>query len=82
MQIKDMTAAYEMFVQVHAEYAHKTAEQVKTEIDMAQFEAQLHELHEQYMAGVFSFGRFTELIGVPHWELWQILDMMGLQLHN
>lgn len=39
-------------------------------------------LHEQYMAGQFSFGRFTELVGVAHLELREILALMSLPTHN
>jgi hypothetical protein len=45
------------------------------------FERQLHELHVRWQAGEFSFGRFTELMGVPHAELWDILDAFGLKLY-
>lgn len=82
MQIKDTTTAYELFIQAHADYLKKPADQVKAEVSPEHFEEQLHNLHQRYMAGEFSFGRFTELIGVPHWELWEILGMIGLPLHN
>jgi hypothetical protein len=34
------------------------------------------------MAGQFSFGRFTELAGVANLELREILEALGLTLHN
>lgn len=82
MKTQDLTAAYELFVEIHADYTGKSTEQVRAEISPEQFEERLRDLYQQYAAGAFSFGRFTELISVPHWELWQILDTFGLPLHN
>jgi hypothetical protein len=82
MQTKQLTAAYDLFVAIHADYTDTTVDGVKASISPDQFEERLHSLYQQYAAGEFSVGRFTELIGVPHWELWQILDMLGLPVHN
>ena len=82
MQTKQTTAAYELFVEIHADYTGKSIEQVQAEMSPEQFEDRIQALYHQYSAGEFSIGRFTELIGVPHWELWQILDMLGLPVHN
>ena len=82
MQTKQITAAYDLFVEIHADYTNKTVEQVQAEISSEQFEEQIRAWHDQYIAGEFSIGRFTELIGVPHWELWEILEMLGLPVHN
>ncbi len=82
MLTKQTVAAYELFVPIHADYTGKTLVQVKSEISPEQFEVQIRELHQRYTAGEFSIGRFTELIGVPHWELWEILESLGLPVHN
>ncbi len=82
MQTKQITAAYDLFVEMHADYTGKSIEQVQAEMSPEQFEDRIRQLYQQYSAGEFSIGRFTELIGVPHWELWQILDMLGLPVHN
>lgn len=82
MQTERIAAAYELFVEIHADYTAKTFDQVQAELTPEQFEAHVRDLHHQYMAGHFSIGRFSELIGVPHWELWEILDMLGLPLYN
>jgi hypothetical protein len=82
MQTKQLTVAYDLFVEIHADYTGKPVEQVKAETSPEQFEERVHTLYQQYAAGEFSLGRFTELIGVPHWELWEILDALGLPIHN
>ena len=82
MQTKQVTAAYDLFVQIHADYTGKTVEQVEAEINPEQFEEQIRTLHDRYIAGEFSIGRFTELIGIPLWELWEILLLLGLPIHN
>ena len=82
MLTKQIVMAYELFAPIHADYTGKTLTQVRAEISPEEFETQIHELHKRYIAGEFSMGRFTELIGVPHWELWEILDMLGLPIHN
>jgi hypothetical protein len=81
MQTKQAVAAYELFVEMHADYTHQSPEQIRNAIPPDQFERQLHDLYERWQAGEFSFGRFTELIGVPHAELWDILDAFGLKLY-
>ena len=55
---------------------------MNVEISPDEFEQQIRELHQGWMQGNFSFGRFTELIGIPHWELWEILDKLGLEIHR
>jgi hypothetical protein len=82
MQTEQITAAYELFVESHAGYTSQSPDIVRSVITLSQFEDDLRRLHQQYMTGEISFGRSTELIGVPHAELWDILDMMGLPLHN
>lgn len=82
MLTQQIIAAYDLFVTIHADYAGKTIEQVRQEISPEQFESKMYDLHRRYIAGEFSIGRFTELIGVPHWELWEILDSLGLSIHN
>jgi hypothetical protein len=82
MQTKQISAAYELFVEIHADYTKQTPEQVRSTISPEEFEHRLHDLYGRWQAGEFSFGRFTELIGVPHAELWEILDAFGLKLHT
>jgi hypothetical protein len=77
-----LTPAYELFVDIHADYRHQTPEQVRHEVSPEAFERQLFGLYERWQAGEFSYGRFTELIGVPHAELWEMLDAFGLKLHT
>jgi hypothetical protein len=79
MQAKD-AVAYERFLEAHALYTGKTPEQVQTEITPDEFEARIRALHYQYIAGQFSFGRFTELAGVANLELREILEALGLPL--
>lgn len=82
MQTKQVTAAYELFVDIHADYTKQTLEKVRSEITPEEFERRLQDLYARWQAGDFSFGRFTELMGVPHAELWDILDAFGLKLHT
>lgn len=81
MQTKQ-ALAYDLFVEAHALYTGKPIEQVQAEISPDEFEARIRALHYQYMAGNFSFGRFTELAGVAHLELREILDALGLPPYN
>ena len=78
MQAEKYADAYDLFAQIRAEIEGKTEAQIKAEVTHDAFEKQIRELYSQWTSGEFSFGRFTELIGVPHWELWQILDAFGL----
>lgn len=80
MQTKQ-TTAYDLFVEAHAAYIGKSPEQIAAETTSDEFEELLSSLHHQYMEGQFSMGRFTELIQVPHLELWEILEVLGLPIH-
>jgi hypothetical protein len=82
LQTKQLMAAYELFVDIHADYTNQAPEQVRSAIPPQEFERRLQDLYSRWQAGEFSFGRFTELIGVPHAELWDILDTFGLKLHT
>jgi hypothetical protein len=82
MQTQQATNAYDLYMEAHAAYSNKSLIQVQSETPPDLFESRVRTLHQQYMAGEFSFGRFTELLGVPHWELWQILELLDLALHN
>jgi hypothetical protein len=74
--------SFDRFVEAHSRYAGKSAAQIRTELGPDECEARIRMLHEQYMAGQFSFGRFTELVGVAHLELREILALMSLPTHN
>jgi hypothetical protein len=82
MQIQENTEAYGIFIQIRAEMTGKEEAEIRAEITPEEFESQLRQLHHQWLSGEFSFGKFTELIGVPHLELWEILDLLGLALHR
>jgi len=81
MQTKE-AQAYDLFVEAHALYTGKHPEEVLSLISADEFEARIRALHYQYMSGKFSFGRFTELAGVAHLELREILDALGLPSHH
>ena len=82
MQIERTHSAYDIFAEYRAEKTGKSESEVRAEISADEFERQVRQLHAQWMNGEFSFGKFTELIGIPHWELWEILDALGLSLHR
>jgi hypothetical protein len=82
MQTHHLTTAYDLYTQARAEQTGRTDAEQRANISPEAFEAQVRELHQCWMGGEFSFGRFTELIGVPHWELWEILEALGLPLHR
>jgi len=73
---------YEIYAQIRAEIEGKTEQEIKAQTPPDVFEKLVRELYGQWTAGEFSFGRFTEIIGVPHWELWEILDALGLPRHK
>ncbi|MBA3872494.1 MAG: hypothetical protein H0X30_25435 [Anaerolineae bacterium] len=81
MQTKE-AHAYNLFVEAHALYTGKLPEDVLAAISADEFEARIRALHYQYLAGTFSFGRFTELAGVAHVELREILELLGLSSHH
>ncbi|MBL8155393.1 MAG: hypothetical protein JNM70_14510 [Anaerolineae bacterium] len=81
METKQATI-YDLFVEAHSRYTGKSAAQVRAELGPDECEARIRMLHEQYMAGQFSFGRFTELVGVAHLELREILALMSLPTYN
>ncbi len=81
MEIKQ-ALAYDLFLEAHALYTGQTIDEIRVEISPEEFEARIRALHYQYMNGQFSFGRFTELAGVAHLELREILDAIGLPLFN
>jgi len=70
--------SYSLFVEAHALYTGKPTEEIVTAISADEFEARIRALHYQFLAGKFSFGRFTELAGVAHAELREILELLGL----
>jgi predicted HTH domain antitoxin len=82
MQTKETTHAYEIYVQAQRDKTGKTAQEIQEATPLEKFEIQIFDLYQQWQAGEFSFGRFTELIGVPHWELWEILEALGLPIHH
>jgi len=73
---------YSLFVAAHALYTGKHPEEILATISADEFEARIRALHYQYMAGNYSFGRFTELTGVAHLELREILEALGLPSHH
>ncbi|MCA0457046.1 MAG: hypothetical protein LCI00_23950 [Chloroflexi bacterium] len=81
MQTKE-AHAYDLFLEARALYTGKTSSEVRSEIDADEFEARIRALHYQYISGKFSFGRFTELAGVAHLELREILDALDLSTHH
>ena len=81
MQTKE-AHAYDLFVEANALYTGKHPEEILTSISVDEFEARIRALHYQYIVGNYSFGRFTELAGVAHLELREILDALGLPSHH
>ena len=81
MQTKE-AHAYSLFLEAHALYSGKRPEEILNTISADEFEARIRALHYQYLAGNFSFGRFTELAGVAHAELREILELLGLSSHH
>jgi hypothetical protein len=82
MEIQKSAAAYDIYVQTRAEITGKSEAEIKAEIKPEEFEKRVRDLYHQWICGEFSYGRFTELIGVPHWELWEIFDALGLPRHK
>ena len=82
MEIQRSAEAYEIYVQMRAEITGKSEADIKSEVAPEQFEKQVRDLYYRWTCGEFSYGRFTELIGVPHWELWEIFDALGLPRHK
>lgn len=82
METQERTIAYELFAQSRAEQTGQTENEIQAIISPSDFEALVRDLHHRWINGEFSFGRFTELIGIPHWELWEILDVMQLPIHR
>ena len=81
MQTKE-AHAYSLFVEAHALYTGNSSEEIMTAISADEFEARIRALHYQYIAEKFSFGRFTELAGVAHAELREILELLDLSAHH
>jgi hypothetical protein len=81
MQTKE-AHAYSLFVEAHALYTGKSPRDILNEISVDEFEARIRALHYQYIGGNFSFGRFTELAGLAHAELREILEVFGLSSHH
>jgi len=69
-------------VEAHILYIGKDQAAVRAEINPDEFERQLRQLYAQWLAGEFSFGKFTEIIGVAHAELWEIFDALSLPRHR
>ena len=82
MQMEQTVTAYELFVQAHSLYTQHSPEQIRADIRPDEFERQIRQLHRQWLDGDFSFGKFTEIIGVAHMELWDILDALDLSAHR
>ncbi|MBC7811887.1 MAG: hypothetical protein H7175_12105 [Burkholderiales bacterium] len=82
MQTGQRELAYHIYLELMVEKTGKNEDELKAEIGLEAFEKQVRQLHYQWMCGEFSFGKFTEIIGIPHWELWEILDALGLQIHR
>lgn len=61
--------AFNLYAQIRAEATGKPEAEIRAEISPEEFERQVRQLHYQWLSGEFSFGKFTELIGVPHLEL-------------
>lgn len=76
-----MSAAYDLYLEAHAAYTGQTLSQIEQMMTEADFETHLRELHERYLNGEFSIGKFTELMGVAHLELWEILESLNLPYH-
>lgn len=73
---------YDLFAQCRAELTGQSETEIRQAFNQAEFEQLVYNLHERWLNGEISFGRFTEMIGVPHWELWEILEAMRLPLHG
>jgi hypothetical protein len=82
VQIEQTHTGYDIYVEYRAEKTGKSEAEIRVEIGAEEFERQVRQLHTQWMSGEFSFGKFTELISIPHWELWQILETFDLPLHR
>lgn len=80
--IEQTTSAYDLFVEAHSLYINKDQAEIRAEINPGEFERQVRQLYAQWLAGEFSFGKFTEIIGVAHAELWEIFDALGLPRHR
>jgi len=81
MQIKQM-AAYEQFLEARALYTGQPKGHLSDSISPDAFETLIIDLHRRYAAGEISIGRFSELAGVAHLELWEILELLELPLHT
>ncbi|GEM_PF-2533751 len=78
MQIKQNSAAYELFVELYAAHTGKSEGVVEAEITPEQFEARLNTLYQQYMNREFTIGKFADLLQVPTLNLYDLLEEMGL----
>ncbi len=54
MSTQEKTAAYELFVETHADYTHPSPNQVRAEISPDEFERRVRDLHDQWLCGNFS----------------------------
>jgi hypothetical protein len=72
------TQAYDLYVRAKAEQARIGIDQIEAQIPPQDFERQINQLYARWSNGEFSFGRFAELIGLSHWELWEILEALDL----
>jgi hypothetical protein len=82
METTQNILAYDIFLEIQAEKTGKTAAELRAEFPPEEFIKHLGVLYNQWQSGEISFGKFTELINVPHWELREILEALSLQLHN
>jgi hypothetical protein len=53
MQTKQITAAYDLFVEIHVDYVGKSVGEIQAEISPEQFEERIYALFSQYSAGEF-----------------------------
>jgi predicted HTH domain antitoxin len=67
-------------VRAKAEQEGVQIDQIESEIPPQDFERQINQLYTRWNSGEFSFGRFAELIGLSHWELWEILEACELPI--
>jgi hypothetical protein len=82
MQAQQTKHAYDLFVEARSLYTGQTETDIRSTVSEEEFERQIRQLHEQWMHGEFSFGKFTEHAQIAHLELWEILDALGLQIHR
>lgn len=78
MQLEQTRTAYDIFIEVYAEKHGLTIQEAQQQVSPQDVETRLRALHQQWLNGAFSFGKFAELMDTPHWELWEMLDAARL----